>query len=109
MRLGHLRPDTVTYTACISACAKQNRWEQVVLLLSDMVSAALEPNTITWVAALDSCAQGRGWETALALLIWMQRYHYMLEWATRDAAIKALSEDGRSDEAVAIYREAQVR
>ena len=36
----------VSYNAGISACEKHGRWQQALLLLTDMRAARLEPNVI---------------------------------------------------------------
>merc|ERR1711924_168930 len=59
-----------TCSSVISACAKGQRWADVLVLLSLMEEISIAPNYITFNAALHAFARGERWLEALAL--WQQ-------------------------------------
>jgi pentatricopeptide repeat protein len=98
MPLKGVQPNTISFNACISACAKVGEWRAALALLQRMQqrddhdrvarrdargrgrgdarlqarsadgSAAPPPNTISYNAALAACARGGAWREALELL-----------------------------------------
>merc|ERR1712211_63662 len=53
-----LEPNTITYSAAISACEKGQLPERALELLADMHKQSLEPNSITYSAAISACEKG---------------------------------------------------
>ena len=63
-----LEADVISYNAAIAACEKGSRWQQSLLLLSEMHVASLLANLITYNAAMTACANVWIWLQALSLL-----------------------------------------
>ncbi|CAE8617339.1 unnamed protein product [Polarella glacialis] len=62
-----LRPDVVTFSATVSACARGHRWEHVLEILSEMRHAQAAPNALTVTNALGSLVSN--WKVALELVM----------------------------------------
>ncbi|CAJ1407753.1 unnamed protein product [Effrenium voratum] len=63
-----LRPDVVSFTALLRACARLARWEVALSQLVAMESRKLKPDLIARNAALSACAEAMQWPRCLALL-----------------------------------------
>ena len=50
-------PDTISYSAAISACEKGGRWELALELLNECKTWST-PNTISYSAAISACEKG---------------------------------------------------
>ena len=61
-------PDTITYSASISAREKGSRWPGALGLLAQMRELAAEPGTTTHSASISACKKGSRWMAALGLL-----------------------------------------
>ena len=64
-------PDTISYSAAVSACEKGGRWELALELLNECKTWST-PNTISYNAAISACEKGdtvfviaRSWEQTL--------------------------------------------
>lgn len=57
-----VRPDVITYTSVISACARARppQPEKALTLLATMRAKGLEPDLIAYTVVMDACAKGRG-------------------------------------------------
>lgn len=57
-----VRPDVITYTSVISACARARppQPEKALALLATMRAKGLEPDLVTYTVVMDACAKGRG-------------------------------------------------
>jgi hypothetical protein len=80
-------PVDITYTAAISACAKDEQWQQAHGLPA-MRTADLMPVVITCAAAISTCAKDVQWQQAVGLLA-MQTGKLMPVVITLTAAISA--------------------
>ena len=63
-----VEPNTVRFSAGISACGKAGQWRRALGLLGEMIRIRVEPNTITLNAAISPCSKWERWEQALELL-----------------------------------------
>ncbi|CAE8585534.1 unnamed protein product, partial [Polarella glacialis] len=61
-----LRPNVISFTSAISACARQ--WEQALGLLVGMGAAGVKPTAIAYNALINACSKGRQWQCAVSLL-----------------------------------------
>ena len=50
----HIEPNTITFSAAISACEKDGQWERALELLTEMKTCGQEPNVITLTEASKS-------------------------------------------------------
>ncbi|CAK0880072.1 unnamed protein product [Prorocentrum cordatum] len=57
-----------TYNARISACEKSGRWQQALVLISEMWEAKMDPDVVSYSAGISACEKGGKWQWALALL-----------------------------------------
>jgi pentatricopeptide repeat domain-containing protein 1 len=57
MRAGGLRADTVTFSACITACEKAHRLAPAMALFREMEECGLRPNVVTYSALISACAK----------------------------------------------------
>jgi hypothetical protein len=86
-------PGVITYTAAISACAKDVQWQQAIGALS-MQTADLKPVVFTYTATTSACAQNGQWLQALGLLA-MQTSDLLPVVITYAAAISACAMDAQ--------------
>ena len=68
-----MKPNTITYSASISACEKGQRWITETILLQEMQQWHVKPNTVTYIASISACEKGQQWITATTLLREMQQ------------------------------------
>ena len=64
MKEAGIQPNTITYSAAISACEKGNQWKEALALLSKMKQEDIKADTITYNAAISACEKGNQWEEA---------------------------------------------
>merc|ERR1711904_608783 len=96
-------PNTISYSAAITAREKGGQWHHALGLLQIMWTEKIWPNTTSHSAGISACAQGKCWELALQLL------EECKSWATPNpisynAAIFACEKGGQSHHAVAILK-----
>eukprot|EP00978_Attheya_sp_CCMP212_P033968 scaffold139999_cov55-Attheya_sp.AAC.5 len=69
MRKGNISPNTYTYNALLSACAKNARWKDALSLLEMChQEPGVKPDVISYTHAIRACARGGNTKRALALL-----------------------------------------
>ena len=61
-------PNTIGYSAAITACERAGQPHHAVTLLQSMCTQKIWPDTTSYNAAISACAQGKCWEQALELL-----------------------------------------
>ena len=61
-------PDTISYSAAISACAKGAQWQGAVALWKTMCEDEVWPNMTSYSVAASACEKGKHLDTALELL-----------------------------------------
>jgi len=83
-------PNTITYTAAISACGKGGQWKKALELLGQMDAAGVARNTITYNAAISACGKGGQWKKALELLGQMDAAGVARNTITYTAVIEAI-------------------
>eukprot|EP00966_Prymnesium_polylepis_P157297 3635402-Prymnesium_polylepis.1 len=93
-----LRPDEVSYTATISACAKEAWWETALDLLAEMKTRSITPSVASYTAVIDTCARGKRCDHVFRLLDEMVAAKREPNVITFNAALLALalSEDPQS-------------
>ena len=96
-------PNTISYSAAITACEKGEQQHHAVALLKIMCAEKIWPNTTSYSAAISACAHGKCWEQALELL------QNCKMWATPNtisynAAITACEKGGQQHHAVALLQ-----
>jgi hypothetical protein len=62
----HLKVDTITFIAAVSACEKGGRCDLACRILVEMGAAIvhLKVDTITYIAAVIACEKGGWWDHA---------------------------------------------
>ena len=96
-------PNTISYSAIITACEKGGQQHHAVALLESMCTQKIWPDTTSYNAAISACAQGKCWEQALELL------EDCKMWATPNtisysAAITACETGGRQQRVVSLLQ-----
>ena len=101
MKHSGITPDTITYSAAISACEKaggNNSMTNALTLLKEMKESKITPNTITYNAATSACEKAGGVDTnALTLLKEMKGLGIKPDTITYSAAISACEKAGGND------------
>lgn len=68
-----LQPNTITYSAVISACSSAGRWQEAEQLFERMLAETVpdcQPNTITYSSLISACERGGRLDRALD---WFER------------------------------------
>ena len=68
MKKNNIAPNTITYNALISACAKGEQWQEALRLLDEMKKNNIAPDTITYSALISACEKGGEVQQGLNLL-----------------------------------------
>eukprot|EP00967_Tisochrysis_lutea_P006245 scaffold7418_cov31-Tisochrysis_lutea.AAC.3 len=68
MRQAGIPPNTITYSAAISACDKAGEWTRALQLLRRMQTEGVPPDLIIFNAAIGACARAGEWQRAVSLL-----------------------------------------
>ena len=58
-------PKVISCSAAVSACEKDQQWQQSLGVLAVMQQAAVLPNVISYIAAISACEMGQQWQQAL--------------------------------------------
>ena len=85
-----MKPNIITYTAVIDACAKSGDMEKAVEWLSKAEEAGLKPEIITYNAVINTCADSSDENVALNLLEAMSLSRVAPEAATVSFVMRAL-------------------
>ncbi|GJP75114.1 hypothetical protein CLOP_g5602 [Closterium sp. NIES-67] len=62
------RPNVVTWTAVLTACARAGEWQQAEALFTQMQTNGVMPNEVSWAALISAYAKGGQWEKAVGAL-----------------------------------------
>ena len=84
----HVRRDTISLNAVLSACEKAGQWQMASHLLQSVALQKIEADTVSYNAVVASCEDGK-WEFALALLCDMLAASLLPDRVTYNAAISA--------------------
>jgi pentatricopeptide repeat protein len=91
-------PNTISYSAAISACEKGMQWKEALRLLRDMASKGVQPNTISYSAAISACETCHKWKEGLILLAEMHSKGIKPDKICLGAAMSACVTDEQRDE-----------
>merc|ERR1712146_613455 len=105
MKKNNIAPDTITYSAAISACEKGGQSQEALRLLDEMKKNNIPPNTITYNAAISACEKGGQWQEALRLLDEMKKNNIAPNTITYNAAISACEKGEQWQEALRLLDE----
>ncbi|CAK0897833.1 unnamed protein product [Prorocentrum cordatum] len=94
-----------SYNAATSACEKGKRWQQALLLISEMQQAKLEPDVIRYSAGISACEKGEQWQRALALLSEMRQAKLEPNLITYNAGISACEKGEQWQRALGLLSE----
>jgi len=100
-----ITPNTISYSAAISACEKEGQWQQALILLREMESRGISPGTISYNAAISACEKGGQWQRALALLREMESRGIVPDTISYSAAISACEKGRQWQQALELLRE----
>ncbi|CAI5494857.1 unnamed protein product [Closterium sp. Naga37s-1] len=62
------RPNVVTWTVVLTACARAGEWQQAEALFTQMQTNGVMPNEVSWAALISAYAKGGQWEKAIGAL-----------------------------------------
>ncbi|CAI5495685.1 unnamed protein product [Closterium sp. Naga37s-1] len=62
------RPNVVTWTVVLTACARAGEWQQAEALFTQMQTNRVMPNEVSWAALISAYAKGGQWEKAIGAL-----------------------------------------
>eukprot|EP00913_Durusdinium_trenchii_P026338 g24714.t1 len=105
MSAEELKPDTISYSATISACQKGWKWQQALNLFLSMPTAAVELDTICYSATMSACEKGKQWQKAMMLLDEMKRSKILPDVISYNACISALEKGKQWRQAVLLFEE----
>merc|ERR1719468_924677 len=98
-----VEPDTITYSAAISACEKNAEWRMALDLFAAMGRALVEPNAITYNAAISACEKAAEWWMALDIFAAMGRAVVEPNAITYSAAISACEKAAEWQKALSLF------
>jgi len=84
-----IQPTVVTWSAGMTACARQRRWELGLALLSKIRTSGNSPDAVASNAAIAACQNAGRWLHAVALLVAAPGQMLPDGWQGRNAAIGA--------------------
>jgi len=90
-----LLPDTIMYSAAISACEHAQEWETALSLFADLQARSLLPSLVTYNASVSACEKAWRWELSLHLLERARHGGLGPNVVTYTAAISACSAGSR--------------
>jgi len=100
-----VKPNTIVFSAAISACASAGEWKPALKLLDEMKERSIARNSISYNAAIKSCWDSGAWEQALQLLQNMEEHGIERDRVTFNAAIRACERAGQIDAASRVRAE----
>lgn len=99
-------PDAISYSAAISACSKDARWRDALLLLAEMRLTRVRISSAALGAALVACQRARGaGSQAASVLRAARRRKLPIDTSCYDAAILAQLSAKDWKTAIALFRE----
>jgi pentatricopeptide repeat protein len=90
-----VEPDTITYSALISACEKSGQWQKAVEIFGWMSMRRIEPNVYTYSALISACEKGGQWELAIEVFDEMRQAAVPPNVTTYNALISACEKGGQ--------------
>lgn len=89
-----IKPNTIVYSAAISACGASGEWESALALFERMEQLRVPRNTISYNAAIQACTRGGAWQHALTLFDRMGAAGVKRDSTTYNTAVKACEKAG---------------
>ena len=89
-----VKPNTIVYSAAISACGASGEWESALELFAEMERSRIPRNTISFNAAIAACAKGKAWEPAVALFEKMAAEGVPRDRVTYNSVVRACERGG---------------
>eukprot|EP00928_Gymnodinium_smaydae_P089812 TRINITY_DN73715_c0_g1_i1.p1 TRINITY_DN73715_c0_g1~~TRINITY_DN73715_c0_g1_i1.p1 ORF type:complete len:1002 (-),score=186.01 TRINITY_DN73715_c0_g1_i1:71-3076(-) len=100
-----LRPDVISLSSAIAACARAGQRRRAVELLAFMEQERLRPNLRSFVSAITACARDGDWRQAEELLERARRAGLTPDVASMNAVISAHAKVGRAEPALRLLAE----
>ena len=88
------KPNTIVYSAAISACGASGEYEAALALFERMEQLKVPRNTISYNAAIQACARGQAWRQALTLFDRMATAGVKRDHVTYNAVVRACETAG---------------
>ena len=101
-----IKPNTIVYSAAISACGAAGEWEAALGLLQQMGTRGIPRNTICYNAAIQACGNGLAWQQALTLFDRMKAAGVERDRVTHNLVVKACERAGQYKEAFDVRMQA---
>jgi len=100
-------PDAYSYSAAISACGAEGRWEEALNLIKIMQRGGRRsrPNKIAYTAAISACGRSGEWEHAMELFNDMKKDGLQPDRVSYNALLYSLRVADKADEAYEIWNE----
>ena len=89
-----IKPNTIVYSAAISACGASGEYEAALALFERMEQLKVPRNTISYNAAIQACARGQAWRQALTLFDRMATAGVKRDHVTYNAVVRACETAG---------------
>ncbi|CAE7213537.1 PTAC2 [Symbiodinium sp. CCMP2592] len=89
MKESQVSPDSVAYTAAISACRRVKRWQHSLVLLEDMKESQVLPTLPSLNAVISACGQSGQWQHALMTFQTMKDYAVSPDQWSLNGALEA--------------------
>ena len=97
-------PDTISFSATISACEKAGQWQRALHLFSFMPLAAVLPDAISFSAAISAVEKVGEWQMALCLFEAMNEASVRPDVISFSATISACSRGGQWQQALGLLQ-----
>ena len=94
-----VRPDLISFNACLNSLSEAGDWKTAMRLLGDMKAEGIQPDVISYHTTIYACGKANQWQTALQLFEDMQNDGLDPDDLTYTAVIHALCQAGELDRA----------
>jgi pentatricopeptide repeat protein len=105
VRQDGLVPDGFSYSAAISCCGAEGRWEEALGLIEEMKSSGARPNKVAYSAAISTCGKNGQVEHALRLFHEMREQRIAPDRVACNALFSALRVGKRGEDAYELWCE----
>jgi pentatricopeptide repeat protein len=105
VRQNGLVPDGFSYSAAISCCGAEGRWEEALGLIEEMKLSGARPNKVAFSAAISTCGKNGQVEHALRLFREMREERIAPDRVAYNALFSALRVGKRGEEAYVLWCE----
>lgn len=99
-----LEPDTVTFNALISACARGRQYDRAQHMYRDMQERGVSSDTYTFNSLLNACEKCGRWEEAFQLFDQMTSEGVIADTITYNTLISACEKGEQWEQAIKVGR-----